>query len=394
MSYPGPQGSYTQVTTTSWFTRLKGALVGILVGLVLIPGGAALLFWNEGRAVQTARSLAEGAGAVVAAAPDRVDPAMEGRLVHVTGQMRTTAPLADPEFGITAPDALRLVRRVEMYQWREDSRSETRERLGGGTETITTYTYRLDWAERPIASSRFRQPEGRSNPPFRYSAREAVAQDARLGAWRVAAEQLRGFGTLQPIALDPATASPPAGARILDGAFYLGADPARPQVGDMRIRFAAVPAEAGSVVARQAGDGFAPFQTRAGDALFMLRSGSMSAEEMIAAAEAANQLMTWLLRGLGIVLVFIGFSLLLKPLSVLASVVPLFGAVVGFGAMLVSGVLTFLLAPTVIAIAWFWYRPLVGALVLAGGIAVSFGFAALLRRRRAGLSPPAAPAAP
>ena len=37
----------------------------MLVGLVLIVAMVVLLFWNEGRAVTTARSLAEGAGAVV-----------------------------------------------------------------------------------------------------------------------------------------------------------------------------------------------------------------------------------------------------------------------------------------------------------------------------------------
>ena len=56
--------SFTETTTISWFTRLKNALVGILIGIVLVIGSIVGIFWNEHRAVQTARSLAEGRGLV------------------------------------------------------------------------------------------------------------------------------------------------------------------------------------------------------------------------------------------------------------------------------------------------------------------------------------------
>ena len=46
-----------ETTSQSWFSRIGGALTGILVGLILLPVARVLLFWNEGRAVQTARSL-------------------------------------------------------------------------------------------------------------------------------------------------------------------------------------------------------------------------------------------------------------------------------------------------------------------------------------------------
>ena len=43
--------------------------------------------WNEGRAVRTAESLEEGAGAVVSVPADAVDPGNEGKLVHVSEQL-------------------------------------------------------------------------------------------------------------------------------------------------------------------------------------------------------------------------------------------------------------------------------------------------------------------
>ena len=34
--------------------------------------------------------------------PNRIDPANEGKLVHVTGELKTTAWLADPDFAMSA----------------------------------------------------------------------------------------------------------------------------------------------------------------------------------------------------------------------------------------------------------------------------------------------------
>jgi hypothetical protein len=386
---PG-EGRFTETTTTTWLERIKGAFAGILVGLLLIPASSILLFWNEGRAVQTARSLAEGAGLVTAAPADRVDPALEGRLIHLTAPLRVTQPLRDAEFGVTAQGAVRLLRSVEMYQWKEEQRSETRSRLGGGQETVTTYSYTRAWSAEPIDSSRFRQGEGRSNPAMRFQAREVVANDARLGAFPLTDAQLRGFGEPRPL---PVETSAMAGARVVDGALYIGQDPANPRIGDLRIRFAQVPAQEASLIARQAGTGVAPYQTRAGDSLFLLRPGNLTAQQMIQAAEAENRILTWILRAVGAVLMFIGFSLILRPLVVLADVVPLFGSIVGFGTGLIAGMLTFLGAPLVIAVAWFWYRPLVAAIVLAIGFVGAFGMTRWMKARRASATPPRVPRA-
>src|SRR6476661_10902894 len=65
--------SFTEVTTKSWLQRLLEAAIGVVVGLVFVLVTVIGLFWNKGRAVQTARSLAEGAGLVVEADPGRVD---------------------------------------------------------------------------------------------------------------------------------------------------------------------------------------------------------------------------------------------------------------------------------------------------------------------------------
>src|SRR5665647_2872823 len=85
-------------------------------------------------------------------------------------------------------------------------------------------------------------------------------------------------------------------------------------------------------------------------------------------------MLTWLLRAVGVFVMFIGFALVLFPLSVIADFVPFIGSIVGAGALLVALVCTFVLAPALIAVAWLWYRPLISVAVLAVGLGVAYGF--------------------
>lgn len=387
-SWPEPTpDSVTETTYTSFWQRALGALFGILIGLILIPLSGWLLFWNEGRAVQTARSLAEGGGAVVSAPADRVDPALEGRLVHVSALLAASGTLRDPEFSVAVHDAIRLVRRVEMYQWRERQHSETRTRVGGGQETVTTYSYSREWSASAIDSSRFRQLEGHRNPPMQLSSREFVATNARLGPYVVTQEHLQGFGTPQRLTPDPSVLTQRPRQQVVDSQVYVG-DPAAPQVGDLRISFSMVGSGPASLIAQQAGEGFVPYQTHAGDRLFLLRPGALPPEAMIQAAEQFNRIMTWILRAAGLVVMFLGFLLVLGPLAVFASVIPPLGTLVGFAASLAALLLTALFGPLAIAVAWFAYRPLVGGLVLVVGLVATFAAARLLRRRASATAAP------
>jgi len=108
----------TEVTSQSWFSRIGDSFKGIIGGILLILIAVVLLFWNEGRAVKRYKTLQEGRGAVVSVSVTTVDPANEGKLIHVTGTAETDATLTDPIFGISV-NAVKLRRSVEMYQWEE-----------------------------------------------------------------------------------------------------------------------------------------------------------------------------------------------------------------------------------------------------------------------------------
>ena len=142
-----------------------------------------LLWWNEGRAIQTARALQEGERTVIGVAAGPVDPANEGKLVHVMGRATIDETLKDAMFGVSA-NAIKLRRTVQMYQWTEKSSSQKQKNLGGSETTETTYTYEPSWSEKPVDSASFKQRSGHENPPMPFLSAELAAGDVRLGAFR------------------------------------------------------------------------------------------------------------------------------------------------------------------------------------------------------------------
>ncbi|TWT91769.1 TMEM43 family protein [Stieleria varia] len=437
------------VSEESWFSRIGGAFKGILVGGILCVIGVPVLFWNEGRAVRTAKGLKEGAKVVQNIEPDTIDSAMEGKFVHVSGMTQTDDMLRDDQFGIEY-NGIRLVRHVETYQWKEREERERKKKLGGGTKTITTYTYSKVWEPGLIDSSKFDEASTHQNPtsvPF--SARSEQAKQVHLGAFRLpeslisqinkpepvqftidqlptetrsmvslgqrdgatmaywskkrssdasvtptsepgnntAAESsdqpepiqkidLEQVGTEQPVESETEVLSEETPAPQTLAATDISSDP---QIGDTRVWFTATPASEISLLSSQRGESFQPYVTQTGTELHRLEMGSVNAEEMIQHAEHENMILTWILRGVGTVVLFVGFSLLMRPLVVLADVVPMFGSLVGFGTGLIAGLAAFAVSLTTIGIAWVFYRPLLGATLLAIAAACIF---LIIRRGR------------
>jgi hypothetical protein len=378
--------SFQVTSSSSWFSRIGKAFSGIIVGLILLIIGIALLFWNEGRAVKTYNTLKEGQGLVMNVSADEADAANDGKLVHLTADATTEEILVDEDFGISA-NAIRLQRDVEMYQWKETEESETRKKLGGGEETVTTYTYSKQWSSGLNNSSNFQQPEGHENPSeFPYDSMTWDAENVPVGAFYLSPDlisQLSDFADL-PVREIPEGAAWPEDATLSKGGIYLGANPAQPQVGDVRIKFSVIEPGPVSIVAAQNGNTFADYQTKAGGTIAMIVPGNVPAQQMFEDAIATNTLVTWLIRLGGFILIWIGFGLLFAPLSVLADVVPFFGNLVGAATGLIAFLLALAVALIVIALAWVFFRPLLAiTLLVLAVVAAVFGFRAFRKKPQA-----------
>jgi hypothetical protein len=385
--------TFTVTTHTSWFTRLKNSVIGVFVGLILVVAMIALLFWNEGRAVQTARSLTEGAGIVVSVPSDTVDPANGGRLVHVSGLAETTFQPWDETFGIIA-DGLRLERRAEMFQWKESSESKTEDKLGGGQETVTTYSYSKVWEDQPLDSSAFKQPSGHINPSMEIRSQDFQVPEAKLGDFDLSPAIISSIGGAKAFSVPPsqteaidAAYSGNKRVTVSEGRIYLGFNSTSPAIGDYRISYQLVPTGPVSIIGKQEGTGFVGYQTQAGDELLMVENGTVPADQMFANSQSANTILTWIIRIVGLVVLWIGFALIMAPLSAIGAVIPILGSIIGMGTGLIALVLAVVTGTATIALAWLWYRPLLAIGIAVVGLAIAFGISRMGRSRAKAAAP-------
>ncbi|MDF1859989.1 MAG: TMEM43 family protein [Verrucomicrobiales bacterium] len=371
---------FTTVTRRGWGSRSKNSLGGALFGFVLLAVGTVLLFWNEGRAVKRYKDLKEGAGIVVSTDSGTIDPAMEGKLVHTTGEAVTSAPLTDSQFGITEK-AIKLIREVEMYQWKENVTTETSTRTGGTEETKKTYSYSKVWNGSLIDSSRFQVKDDHSNPPeMKYKAASFLADGVTLGAFKLPeflVEKIGGATRLPIESLESAPEGIKGTARLHNQQFYFGSDPLNPRIGDMRVSFSIIRPGPVSIVAQQANDSFVPYQAKTGGTVSLLERGILPSGEIFAKAHERNKMLTWVIRVGGFVMLGIAFSMILGPLSVFASVLPFLGRIVETGTTIIAFLLAGILWTIVVAFAWIFYRPFLGIALLV----ITVGLISLIVRR-------------
>lgn len=379
-----------QTTQRSWAQRLKDSMAGGVFGLCLCVAMVVLLFWNEGRAVQTQQSLSEGAQRVQSVSAQVVDPAQAGQLIHVSGEVSTDVVLRDAAFGVTVP-ALRMERQVEMYQWVQTATTEKSTALGGTETQVTRYDYAMEWSAHSQDSARFQEPANHANPPMRFKAERISGTTAQLGAWHLGSAIINSMSLTQawPVSASQVRDVQQAVGRdlrasVVDGLIYLGANPAQPRVGDYRIRYLHTPAQTFSIIGRQRGNGIEPFPTRKGSALLMVQAGAVEASQMFEQAASANTTQTWLWRMVGVGLLMTGIAAMLGPLAVFSSALPWLGSIVALGTRTLATLLGLVVGTVVIAVAWFFYRPILSLALLGLAAALLAGLLVWSRRRRAG----------
>ncbi|MBQ6472849.1 MAG: hypothetical protein IJJ33_12765 [Victivallales bacterium] len=220
--------SNTVVTSQGYFSRIGGSIKGIGGGLLLFIVAFPLLFWNEGRAVRRQKTLQTGAKSVISVSADKVDPANQDKLVHFTGKTVTADVLNDMVFQVSA-NAIKLVRKVEMFQWVEGSTTKTEKKVGGSEQRTTTYTYATQWAANAIDSSQFNIPQGHQNPPMPFKEENYSAKNVTVGAFSIPESMISSISGSQRLTFDEASAAPvltafPNAYRLIDGSgYYLAA---------------------------------------------------------------------------------------------------------------------------------------------------------------------------
>ena len=422
--------AYQEKKTTGYGTRVGNSLKGILTGFVLIIGATILLWWNEGRAVKTDKMLNDAQEACIDMPnPDKKSAEFEGELVCASAMATTEEVLTDKDFGISE-NVIGLSRRVEYFQWVEHSQEENEDKLGGKQETTTTYTYTQEWVSSPINSANFKDPayQNKNYTWTQVENQELWAENVKFGAYVLNESLIQSIHSTEAVELNineqvleamdksigdtyvrikgnaVASQSDIALANIEEDVdsvetvlpdsiaqnnkvdliyvhqagniLYYGRFMNTPEVGDVRITFEKIVPAKVTVIAQVDGNTFKAFKTSNGKRYQTLVMGKKSAEDIFDAEHEANSMWTWLLRILGIILVIAGFKSLFGFVETILKVVPFLSSIFAFGAGIISTILGLVWSLIVIAVAWIFYRPILGIiiLVIAGFLVWVFAF--------------------
>jgi hypothetical protein len=224
----------------------------LVLALVVIAAALAAYAWLHKRHASTeapADKTPEAATAeTLAISSDHIDPANEGRLVKLSGDLSLEKPASDTQLGITA-DAIMLLRFAEMLQWREQC-------------TGANCTYQQVWSPQLIASGKFRVPDHKNPERLPITTARFSASDLRLGAFHIDAASLgnqRLGSSLQtrPVPYPVDTSKLPSNLAISfrdsNGVLYAG-DPEHRAIGDVRVSYRIIPAGKVDLVGTQRGD--------------------------------------------------------------------------------------------------------------------------------------------
>jgi hypothetical protein len=278
-------------------------------------------------------------------------------------------------------DSVILVREVETFHYRA-----TEPDPEGGT---STETFTVEWTTRPSAS-----PTGEAaSLPLPVGDTTLYGPDVRFGGLSISQPLLARYRATVPIGL---TADQLSAIAVhldlrevaLDGDYlYLpfgAGTPARPQVGDYRIKLAVAPAGVVSLVGRKTGTLLEPFNARSGASVGIISAGALSAATMFETAAAENDAFSTALRFVGAGMAFGGFRTILGRLLGFLGFIPLLGGAFRLGLTAVAAALGASMAVSVIAASWLFHRPLAAMVALALAVALGwFVMAPAIRSRRA-----------
>lgn len=290
--------------------KLSG--IGQAIAVVLLLCGLGLTLWNEYRTLRVSMMLNKAEKELVEAdASGAVDPACEGKLVHLTGVTRSAEPLRDSETGVEV-DALLLKREVSYYQLVEYRDSQTQE-----------ITYHEDWTDNPLSSQDYEGFRKDANFVYvRLSDRKDTCSTVSLGGYRLPARLIgwaRGYSDNLQIKvpgnnLDELRAQVRKASKdgrsvpvnVFKNTIYVGGNPSQPRIGDVKIEYSAVPHGTVSVLGKAQGDEIVQYGEGREYHILNILEGKHGADELFAEERENNRGGGWLVRIVGLVLLGIG----------------------------------------------------------------------------------------
>ena len=333
--------------------KKSGGIGGIGFGFLLIIGGICLLWWNEGRTVKTEASIKEVQSSGIEVNDAKYNSDNNDKIVLVTGKTQYET-VTDTLLNITV-EGLVLNRKVEVYEWEESCDDDN-------------CTYKKIWSDDLIDSSNFRNSSYKNPTSLMYKSEMFYTSYAKLGDFNLSKEFLAQLDTND-------TMPPKEDVEIegfhVQGSYYTNVkNEADPEIGDLRIIYLYNDANEVTALGVQKEKELATFVGKSGYSLNYVREGIYTLPQVINSLRSSNKTTKWLLRGLGILLVIIGISSVLSPITKLLGYIPILGSIANGAIGIVTFAVGLAISLVVIAVAWFRYRPLLSIGLIVAVVAL------------------------
>ncbi len=339
-----------------FFAKMSSSFSGIIVGILILIGGIAMLWTNEHNNVKNIKDVKELRDQVVDVSSTEVNDKYDGKLIATSGKLNYgDATITDSIFGISAQTPV-LERTVEVYQWVEDSETK---------DDKTTYTYSKEWSEKLVDSSEFNTPSGHENPvELKFeSERFETEETLKVGSFSLISSFKKLLPANKNVAI-PEDITLPEGYKVNNKYITNSADVANPAIGDIRISYTKNDYKEVSVLGKQKDDTISEYTTKKNTNVKKLVEGETNGAGMINSIESANKMAKWIWRFLGALLIIMGVSAILGPVTTLIGYIPFLGKIVNSMIGVVSFIIGLSIALIVIAISWFAARPIVAIISL------------------------------
>ena len=335
--------------------KVKNSVQGVILGIIFLLAGTILIWWNEGNTVKNLKAVDEIQKNVIDIKSDSINPSNDQKLIATNGEVNILDEnLKDDTFGIEQK-SIKLKRIVEIYQWKETEKKDSNDRV--------TYQYEKDWTTELIDSSDFHK-SGYTNPTYQpYNNETFIAEEVKIGQFYLNKEQKENIAT--PTRLEIIEDSYlPYGYQIKNNYITNAQDMNNPNIGDIRISYVYNSYKNISILALQNEDSFTDYISSNGVKINRVEEGLLNSNAIINKIISENKMMKWIFRGLGAILVILGYTFILNLITTATSFIPIIGNIVGTGIALVSFLIGCIHSLIIFTIAWIRFRPIIGICLL------------------------------
>lgn len=333
----------------------------IFLGILFLLVGIFVLCMNEQKNIKDYKKLKEVSQKVTVVNPDAIYESNNDKFVKLAGPLELSNPITD-SFSNIKVQAVKLYRKVEVYQWNE--------KIKNGNAT-----YEKVWDEALVSSSSFLESEGHENPTeVSYYSELQYPDLVKIGNYILTSDLLNSLDYNAEILEYPDAIQLPEGFS-LDGKYITNSvDKENPQIGDVRISYSYYYGTSLSILGKQINNGYLTKYEEKDQDLTKVVPGIQNVEVLLDETILANKDWNFIFRILGLISLCLSIAFLSDFLATVKGFRRVFRKFLKQYHILISFSFGILLSMFCISLSWIFYLFAFGLTLLL----LSIGFLILL----------------